>query len=80
MKVKRSSPLLCEHLLVCSGCLEPSAQPQDLPAWLCWGARAVSPQSPAAPGTWGLAGRAGGPRHYLEVGVPWPSCSRELVA
>lgn len=51
MKVKQSSSLLCEYLLVCSGCLEPSAQPQDLPTWLRWGARAVSPQSPAAPGT-----------------------------
>lgn len=44
------SPVLREHLLVCSGCLEPSSRP--------------------GPST----------RCYLEVGVPWPTWSRELVA
>ena len=50
----------------CSGCLEPGAR-------LGGGEGVRGP--PLSPGPGGRV-----PRHYLEVGVPWPSCSRELVA
>lgn len=84
MKVRRSSPLLCELFIGLPwlpGAQHPAPGPAHLaPLWGTGRKPTVPRCPPLSPGTWGLAGRAGDPRHYLEVGVPWPSCSRELVA
>lgn len=62
----KQPPSCVSYLLVCSGC------PRLCPPW---GLRA-QPHRPL----WSPILFPPPPRHYLEVGVPWPSCSRELVA
>lgn len=60
----KQPPSCVSYLLVCSGCPR-----------LClpWGVRAQPHRPLWSPLLFPP------PRHYLEVGVPWPSCSRELV-